>query len=547
MTEREELLRALEEEMLPKIYGFCVLKMNTSQETEDLAQEICIEVLKVIRSGKPIENLNAFVWSVSNHMFYNYLRRKKYGTTVYLSDLLAGESDPAEEYILEEQKALLRRELALMTGDYRRVMILHYFENRSCEEIGAVLGKSAGTVRWWLHDARKKIEKGMNKMREFGEKSFHPGALSLSCQGFPGNNFEPMSCAERKSTQNILLAAYKAPVSVGELCTELGIAAVYVEDEIAYLVENQLMREVSRGKFQTDFVILPKDDGEIADRIYDALFPAYYEKLITFLEARKETLTSGRYNPGGFTWDRLLWVYLCIVTDSAINRYKAAHAISVEMSNFPFRPKGGRWIALGFDGSAGTGDLYPKKAYHEYNGPLHKVEGEVFAQYLMHTWSDCTAEEFFEIPVEVLELCGEVIRGKVRPEEMDRDRKYLFSIALEKRLFVETPSGFRQNFFFVEWKEQQEIVRMAHAFYEESAELYEKAYDMILQWYVKTIPPHLHWQMGNFLSFKLNYLATCSLYEALRQGILSEPGEEDRKWLSLFVVGQAQRTADGEV
>ena len=86
LTERERLTQLLETELLPKIYGFCILKMNTEEEADDLSQEICMEVLKAIQGGKSIENLNAFVWSVSNHMFCNRLRRKRRDETVYLPE-----------------------------------------------------------------------------------------------------------------------------------------------------------------------------------------------------------------------------------------------------------------------------------------------------------------------------------------------------------------------------------------------------------------------------------------------------------------------------
>lgn len=75
---------------------------------------------------------------------------------------------------------------------------MHYFDNMSCDEIGHILGKSSGTVKWWLHDARIAIEKGMNIMREYGEKSYRPGKLFMSCTGNPENNDEPMTCSKKE-------------------------------------------------------------------------------------------------------------------------------------------------------------------------------------------------------------------------------------------------------------------------------------------------------------------------------------------------------------
>ncbi len=257
MTDKEALLNIFEKEMISKIYGFCRVKLNTIEDAEDLSQDICLEVIEAISANKPIENLNAFVWSVSNHMFYNWLRKKKRGTTAYLTEHIVSDMDIEGENILREQKNLLRRELSLMSGNYRRAVIMHYFDNMSCEDIGRALGKSSGTVKWWLHDAKTAIEKGMNTMKEYGEKSYRPGKLYMSCQGYPGADNEPMACAKRKSAQNILLAAYKEPLTITELSNELGISAPYIEDEVEYLVQNQLMKEVSRGNIKPILLSCP--------------------------------------------------------------------------------------------------------------------------------------------------------------------------------------------------------------------------------------------------------------------------------------------------
>ena len=83
-----------------------------------------------------------------------------------------------------------------MSGNHRKAVVMHYFDNMFFDEIRHILGKSSRTVKWWLHDARIAIEKGMNIMREYGEKSYRPGKLFMSCTGNPENNDEPMTCAE---------------------------------------------------------------------------------------------------------------------------------------------------------------------------------------------------------------------------------------------------------------------------------------------------------------------------------------------------------------
>ena len=342
-------LEQFEKEYLAKVLGFCYQKVNTREDAEDLSSEISLEVLKAINSGKSIENLGAFVWSVSNHTFLKWLRSKKHGTTAYLDELFISSDNTEDEYIRFETENILHREISLLSENYRRATVLYYFEEKSCAEIGVILGRSVGTVKWWIHNARNSIKEGFDIMREYGEKSYNPGTLFMSCQGNPGLDNEPMCCAKRKLPQNILLAAYKEPLKIEELCMELGTPAAYIEDEVKSLVDNQLMKETSAGKYQTDFVILPGQNQEMAHKIYNACFPNYYNDLIIFLEQHKELLVSEKFNTVKFNWDRLLWVYIHIITDIALSKFRHDVCKSVVYSDIPIRPNGGKWIALGYN------------------------------------------------------------------------------------------------------------------------------------------------------------------------------------------------------
>lgn len=531
MTENEALLNRLDNEMLPKIYGFSRLKMNTLEDAEDLSQDIYLEILQAIQKGKQIENLNAFVWSVSNHMFYNYLRKKKHGTTAYLTETFSSADDIEAEYILKEQKNLLHRELSLMAGNYRKALIMNYFDNMSCEDIGKALNKSEGTVKWWLHDAKIAIEKGINTMREYGEKSYRPGNLFMSCTGNPGMNLEPVSCATRKSAQNILLAAYKEPVTVTELCEELGISAPYIEDEVDYLLKNQLIKEVSKGKYQTDFVILPGNNPNIANKIYASAFPEFYKRLIEFVQARKNILTEERFNKAGFEWDRLLWIYIHVFAEFAVKYYCYIKNVRIRYDDIPMRPNGGRWIAFGYDNSDTSKKNFEK--YHGWDGLVHKLE-PAFTQGFFHIWSGVDSSAYFDIPDEVFALCREIIKENVRVGELTEEQKYLFSIALERKLFVKKDGEFKLNYYYINGNERKELEAMAQEFSKEVVDIIENAYKLVLDEYEKTVPKHLRWQMGNFLSNNLYCFVTCSLYEAERNGILSVPDVENKEWLSLF-------------
>lgn len=531
-----DTLKLFEEEYLSKILGFCYQKVNTREDAEDLSSEIALEVVKTIQSGKVIENLGAFVWSVSNHTFFKWLRSKKYGTTAYLDELFVSPDNTEDECIRQETENILHREIALLSENYRKATVLYYFEDKSCNEISAILGKSVGTVKWWLHDARNSIKEGFDTMREYGEKSYNPGTLFMSCQGNPGADNEPMSCAKRKLPQNILLAAYKKPLTVEQLCIELGTPAAYIEDEVKSLVDNQLMKEISSGKYQTDFVVLPGQNTEMACKLYNACFPEYYDVLINFLEIHKELLFSDKFNTAKFTWDRLLWVYIHIITDIALSKFRHEVCKTVVYQDIANRPNGGKWIALGYNNGWFSDQNTDKPKWEEYipfDGPVHKTNKE-FAQGYFHFWSGLDSNVFFDIPDGVFALCREIVKNNMAAKNLSEEQKYLFSIALQKKLFIKDGDAFKQNYYFVERNGWEKLEELAYELYPQVDKYFNTAYQLVLDEYEATVPKHLHWQMGNFLSNHLGNFVTCSLNEGVKNGVLSMPDENNKDWLSLF-------------
>lgn len=536
MSNRDELMILLEKEYLSKIFGFSVMKMNSRADAEDLSQEIAYQIIRAINTGKDIENFNAFVWSVSNHAFYNFLRKKKHICGEYLSEDIMSEENLEEEYVHREQVGNLRRELALMSKRYRQSLVMFYFDEKSCEEIAAEIGSGVGTVKWWLHEGRKRIEKGIDTMREYGEKSYNPGKLLMSCQGTPGLNNEPISCVRSKLTQNILLAAYQNSMRIEDLCNELGVPAAYIEDDVEYLKHNQLLKEVSVGKYQTDFVILPGNNTSMSVSLYKSCFPEYYNALISHLNKYKESLLESKNNVVGFTWERLLWVYIHIVTDIATNKFKDEVCHIIHYNNIPDRPNGGKWIAIGFNksyysdiGTAGS----EWKEYIPFDGPVHRT-GSDFVQGYYHYWSGLDSSVFFNLPNGIFELCRKIIKGDLQSDLLDDEQKYLFSIAVENGLFVKKDGEFMPNYFFIGSGGRRMVKNLALEFYDTALPFFETAWKQVLDEYEETVPKHLRSQMANFLSNHLSNFVTCSLYEALNNGDISVGDDKARPWISLF-------------
>lgn len=74
--------------------------------------------------------------------------------------------DPAEAFVSSEERAELRQTVGRLPEKVQRIIRLHYFDGFSVAEIADRLRISVGTVKWQLHDGRKRIRKELCAMNE---------------------------------------------------------------------------------------------------------------------------------------------------------------------------------------------------------------------------------------------------------------------------------------------------------------------------------------------------------------------------------------------
>jgi len=236
-------------ENMPNIFGWALSRVGDRHEAEDLAGDIMAAMLAC--GDRAVGSRNAYLWRIAHNVYVSYLRKKR--PTEALSETLIDDAPTAEEVLLEtEQIRLLRRELSLLSEQYRTAAVLYYDARMSCTAIASRLGISVEMVKYYLFRARKLIREGMNMERILGEKSWNPQTFEIDFWGSRGGSMAEYSrFQKRKLPGNILLAAYYSRISAQELAMELGVALPYLEDELAILTERGYLTE-SGGKYLTN-------------------------------------------------------------------------------------------------------------------------------------------------------------------------------------------------------------------------------------------------------------------------------------------------------
>lgn len=95
--------------------------------------------------------------------------------------------------------------------------------------------------------------------REFGTKSYQPARFDFSVIFEGAANMEYQRLFARKLPGNILVSTYHTPMTIRQLAIELGVASVYLEDEIALLEQYRLLTALPGGKYQARLVIFTEE------------------------------------------------------------------------------------------------------------------------------------------------------------------------------------------------------------------------------------------------------------------------------------------------
>lgn len=325
----QEKIVALVEENIKTIYAYALSRVSNKEDAEDMAGDIVCAILK---SGARIQDEHAFfgyIWAIAGNTFKKYLYKKSRASFVELQENQPEQSDFVSDMVenmwMAEQTGFLRRELALLSKEYRECTVAYYFEELSCKEVAEKRHISLEMVKYYLFKTRKLLKEGIGMDREFGEKSYKPGKFEFITIFEQNFNAEYLNLFKRKLPGNILLSAYYTPMTIRELAIEMGVSSVYMEDEVALLEKYGLIKALPAGKYQTNLVIYTQ---EYTEEYYRTVKGECQSRIFDILQSTREKLE--RIREVGFIGNhlednRLLWGFLYMLMrfgDISFNKKK---------------------------------------------------------------------------------------------------------------------------------------------------------------------------------------------------------------------------------
>lgn len=151
------------------VFSLIVRMVRDAATAEDLSQEAFVKAFGALERYEPNHRFSSWLFKIAHNATIDFLRRKPIQTTSLDATAGADELDRLRE--IEDERAIdpersslgidLGRQLEVAIGrlrpEYREVVVLRFVEELAYEEIAEVTGLPMGTVKTFLHRARKEL------------------------------------------------------------------------------------------------------------------------------------------------------------------------------------------------------------------------------------------------------------------------------------------------------------------------------------------------------------------------------------------------------
>ena len=245
-------------EYLKPIFGFALKRCKSTQDAEDLSQEIVLRAFRALLAKDDVGDAGKFIWTIAHNALCNYYRDSAASVIgVPIDEFAEILADPDAEYDPEGNAQAIKRlqhEIAYLSRLQRRIVIMYYFENRKQADIASELGIPVGTVKWHLFEAKKELKRGMDTMRKTSDLKFNP--IKFHAYGINGSvgSRNPDEFFRSSLPQNICYCVRNVAKTVNEIADDLGVSPVYVETEVDVLEEYGFLVK-QKDKYLINFII----------------------------------------------------------------------------------------------------------------------------------------------------------------------------------------------------------------------------------------------------------------------------------------------------
>lgn len=155
-----------------QVFGLCLRMLGHRQDAEDAAQETFVRALRSLASWDDQRDFEPWLLAIAGNRCRTMLsaRGRRFRGEALIEEALP---DPRSATIaVGDWAEEIERGLATLRGEHRLAFELFHHRELSYQEIGEIMDCPVGTVKTWVHRARKELMAWLRR-REIEEDSQH--------------------------------------------------------------------------------------------------------------------------------------------------------------------------------------------------------------------------------------------------------------------------------------------------------------------------------------------------------------------------------------
>ncbi|HQU42318.1 MAG TPA: RNA polymerase sigma factor [Pirellulales bacterium] len=138
-----------------EVFGLCFRMLGHRQDAEDVTQESFVRALRSLANWDSRRDFRPWLLAIAGNRCRTMLasRRRLPKPSLEVDELIDARSLAGERHLGEEVALALAR----LREEYRQAFVLYHEQQLNYAEIAEVLGCPVGTVKTWVHRARREL------------------------------------------------------------------------------------------------------------------------------------------------------------------------------------------------------------------------------------------------------------------------------------------------------------------------------------------------------------------------------------------------------
>lgn len=150
----QEKFSLIYDQYIEKIYRFVYLKVSSQEVAQDVTSKVFISGWESFKNQGGVANPRAFLYKIARNKVIDYYRsadRAKMISQENAPEIIDQKTHFYDKMILSSDLEMVKNAISNLKKDYQDVIIWHYLEEMSADEIAQIIDKTAGAVRVMIH------------------------------------------------------------------------------------------------------------------------------------------------------------------------------------------------------------------------------------------------------------------------------------------------------------------------------------------------------------------------------------------------------------